>query len=160
MTRSSRIPLLILVAGASLAPAWTAATAEDATAPTARRVVAAYFHRTQRCPTCLKVGDAIERALRENFATELQDGRLASRHYDFQDPANASYVSAFGITSPTFLILVVEGNRVVAWKPAPRTWGLLGDPAAFSRYVQAEIRGVLPPPVTAGRESNPNARSR
>lgn len=145
MTRPFKFCFVLLIAGVAFAPAWSVASDEDPAGRPARRVVAAYFHRTQRCPTCLKVGDAIERVIRENFAAELRDGRLASKQLDFQDPTNASYVSTFRINGPTFLILLVEDDRVVAWKPAPRTWGLLGDPAALSHYIQAEIRSVLTP---------------
>ena len=62
---------------------------------------------------------------------------------DFQDPQNASLVAAFGVTGPTFIIMDVQDNRVVGWKPAPKAWSLLGDQAALSRYVQAEVRSVL-----------------
>ena len=117
--------------------------AADAPARPARRVVATYFHRTVRCPTCQRVGSALEAAIRANFAAELNDGRLEWRMMDFQDPRNAGFAAAFGITGPAFIIMEVQGDRVVAWKPAPKAWSLLGDQDAFSRYVQAEVRSVL-----------------
>jgi hypothetical protein len=123
-----------------LLAAWGSAAAA---ASPARRVVACYFHRTVRCPTCQKVGRSVEAAVRTGFAAELVDGRLEWRMMDFQDPQNASLVSAFGVTGPTFIIMDVQDNRVVGWKPAPKAWSLLGDQAALSRYVQAEVRSVL-----------------
>jgi hypothetical protein len=118
-----------------------AATADDALP--SRRVVASYFHRTVRCPTCQKVGSSIEEVLKASFAAELRNKRLEWRTMDFQDPRNATYVSAFGITAPTFIIMDVQDNRVIAWKAASKAWSLLGDKEAFSRYVQAEVRSVL-----------------
>ena len=134
----------------TVAVAWVAmtvgtqtATADDALARPTHRVVASYFHRTVRCPTCQKVGSSIEETIKAGFAAELKDGRLEWRTMDFQDPRNASFVAAFGITGPTFIIMDVRDNRVTAWKAAPKTWSLLGDKAAFSSYIRAEVRSVL-----------------
>jgi hypothetical protein len=44
-------------------------TAQAADAPK-DRVVAMYFHRTQRCPTCLKMGSYAEEAVKTAFAGE------------------------------------------------------------------------------------------
>lgn len=140
--------LAVALAYAMLA-AWSLSAATAA--PTARRVVAGYFHRTVRCPTCQKVGSSIEEAIRANFAAELADGRLEWRMIDFQDPRNAKLVTAFGITGPAFIIMEVRDNRIVAWKPAPKAWGLVGDRAALSGYVRAEVRSVLDGEATAAR---------
>jgi hypothetical protein len=109
----------------------------------ARRVVAVYFHRTVRCPTCQKVGGTIDEAIKTGLASELREGRLEWRMKDFQDPKNQPYVSAFRITGPTLILMDVRGDKVVAWKPAPRCWTLLGDRPAFFAYVQGEIRSLL-----------------
>lgn len=125
--------------------------AADAPPKPTRRVVATYFHRTVRCPTCQKVGSSLEQAIKKGFARELSDGRLEWRMMDFQDPRNAALVSAFGITGPAFVIMDVDGGRVIGWKPAPKAWGLVGDEAAFSRYVEAEVRSVLGPLTPAAK---------
>jgi hypothetical protein len=117
----------------------------------AHRVVATYFHRTVRCPTCQKVGSSLEQAIRKTFARELSDGRLEWRMMDYEDPRNATLVKAFGIAGPAFVIMDVDGSRIVGWKPAPKAWSLVGDEAAFSRYVEAEVRSVLGPPAASAK---------
>ncbi len=155
MSLSPRMRTALFLCGLVVAASGSnAASADEGANSPARQVVATYFHRTQRCPTCQKVGSELERVIQGRFAAELQDGRLAWRQIDFQAPENASYVSAFQITGPVFLMLVVEDNRIVAWKPAPKTWSLLGDPDSFSRYVEAEIRSVLPPATTGAAEAS------
>ena len=124
--------------------------AADAPPKPTRRVVATYFHRTVRCPTW-KVGSSLEQAIKQSFARELSDGRLEWRMMDFQDPRNAALVSAFGINGPAFVIMDVDGGRVIGWKPAPKAWSLVGDEGAFSRYVEAEVRSVLGPLTPAAK---------
>ena len=40
----------------------------------ADRVVAMYFHRTQRCPTCQKMGSFSDEAVKTGFADQIKDG--------------------------------------------------------------------------------------
>ena len=108
-----------------------------------QRVVACYFHRTVRCPTCQKVGAYIDEAIKTGCAAELKDGRLEWMMLDFQNPQNQRYVAAFRITGPTLVLMRVQNDKVVAWKPARKAWSLVGDKDALFRYVQGEIHGLL-----------------
>ncbi len=143
MKRSMMVAMLLaLTTWASTADAQTPPTAAAPPRP-ARHVVACYFHRTVRCPTCLKIGASIDAALRTGLAAELQDGRLEWMMLDFQDPRNQTYTTAFRITAPTLVLMDVQNGQVTSWKPLPRVWSLIGDPNAFYQYVQTEVRGFL-----------------
>lgn len=109
----------------------------------AHRVVACYFHRTQRCPTCRKISSYIEESIQAGYATEIKDGRVAVTMIDFQDPKNDSYTSYYQITGPTLVLMDVHDGKVTAWKPAPKVWSLVGNKDAFFQYVQGEVRGYL-----------------
>jgi len=109
----------------------------------AHRVVAYYFHRTQRCPTCLMVGEYLEESLKTGMARELKDGRVALVFIDFQDPKNKAHTDYYKIAGPTLVLADVRKEKVVGWKPAPKLWSLVGNKEKFSKYVQAEIRSVL-----------------
>ena len=134
--------LLVLTTWATMAAAQSPPTAAAPARP-ARRVVACYFHRTVRCPTCMKVGASIDAALKSGLAAELQDGRLEWMMLDFQDPRNQAYTTAFRITGPTLILMDAQNGQVTSWKPLPRVWSLIGDPNAFYQYVQTEVRGYL-----------------
>ena len=56
----------------------------------ADRVVVMYFHRTQRCPTCLKMGSYSEEAVKSGFAKQIKDGKVEFHYIDFQDEKNAA----------------------------------------------------------------------
>ena len=131
--------------------AWSLSAPADAPPTPARRVVACYFHRIVRCPTCQKVGSSLEETIKRSFPAELSSGRLEWRMMDFQDPRNASFAAAFGVTGPSFILMDVRDNRVVGWKPAPKAWSLISDPASFSRYVQSEVQSFLGVQATAAR---------
>ena len=45
----------------------------------------------------------------------------------------------------------VNGEKVTAWKPAPKVWSLVADKDAFFKYVQNEVRAYLNPKQAAAR---------
>jgi len=117
-------------------------------AQTARRlpshyVLAVYFHRTHRCPTCLKIGSCIEQAIRQGFAEQMQQGTVRLRLIDFQTPQNARIAAARKIDGPTLVIIDVRDGRVAAWRKMPRVWSLLADQDEFFAYVQGGVRAYL-----------------
>ena len=66
----------------------------------AERVVAMYFHRTQRCPTCLKMGSYSEEAVKTAFAEQLKDGKVEFHYIDFQDAKNSASPAATRSAAP------------------------------------------------------------
>lgn len=115
------------------------------------QVIACYFHRTVRCPTCQRISAYIEEAVKAEFKAELQDGSVKLVMMDFQDEKNEKYAQAYRITGPMLVLMDVHNGKVTAWKSAPKVWSLLGDKDEFFRYVQNEIRGYLEVKRTASR---------
>ncbi len=112
-----------------------------ASAPT--YVMACYFHRTQRCPTCLRISAYIEDSIKERFVKEVKDGKVKMAMVDFQNPDNAKFTEAYQIQGPTLVILNVKDGKVKEWKPAPRVWVLVKDKESFAKYVETEVRAFL-----------------
>jgi len=56
----------------------------------ADRVVVMYFHRTQRCPTCRKMGGYSEEAVKTGFAKLMKQGKVEFHFINFQDEKNES----------------------------------------------------------------------
>jgi len=119
------------------------AAAAPAAPPPDHRVVAMYFHRTQRCPTCKKIGTYSEEAIRSGFAAELATGQVAFHLIDFQDAKNARFAESYRITGPTLVLADVKGGKVSQWKPLPKVWSLVGKKDAFFEYVQRAVRDYL-----------------
>jgi hypothetical protein len=105
----------------------------------ADRVVAMYFHRTQRCPTCLKMGSYSEEAVKSGFADEIKDGKVAFYYIDFQNQANAALTNGYGVSGPTLIVAKIKGNKVEAYKNLTDIWAKVGDKPAFLKYVRENI---------------------
>jgi hypothetical protein len=107
------------------------------------RVVAMYFHRTQRCPTCLKMGSYSEEAMKTGFASEIKKGRVAFYFIDFQDEKNARYTKAYDITGPALIVAKITDNKVASYSNLEDIWSNVGDKSAFLRYVQENVRTAM-----------------
>ena len=62
--------IVVTLAVATLAV--TFASTVGAADPPAHRVIAMYFHRTERCPTCLKMGSYSEEAVKKGFTKQIK----------------------------------------------------------------------------------------
>ena len=128
------------------------ALAEDTPAASpAHQVVACYFHRTVRCPTCKKIGAYIEESVQAGFGAQIKEGSVKVSMIDFQDAKNQKLTAAYKITGPTLVILDIHDGKVKAWKPAPKVWSLVGKKSEFARYVQREVQGYVDGERTAAR---------
>jgi thiol-disulfide isomerase/thioredoxin len=121
---------------------WIPAVATAADAPK-DRVVVMYFHRTQRCPTCLKMGSYTEEAVKGNFAEEIKAGNVAFHYIDFQDEKNAAFTKGYRVAGPTLIVAKVSGTKVTEYKNLQEMWSKVSDKNAFTEYVQANVKSYL-----------------
>ena len=120
--------------------------------PPANRVVVMYFHRTQRCPTCLKMGSYSEEAVKKGFVKEVKDRTVEFHYIDFQDKMNASLTKAYRVTSPALMVAKVEKNKVVKVNDLREIWTKVRDKKAFLKYVQSSVTSLQKPlPKTAAK---------
>jgi hypothetical protein len=129
--------LLAAVAIAVLASLAEPAFAADAPSD---RVVAMYFHRTQRCPTCLKMGSYSEEAVKTAFAQQIKDGKVAFHYIDFQDAKNAALTNGYKVGGPTLIVAKISGSKVVEYKNLTEIWTKVRDKPAFVEYVQSNVK--------------------
>lgn len=120
-----------------------AATRADAPDPPADRVVAMYFHRTERCPTCKMMGSYTEEAIKSGFASELKKGTVQLRFIDFQKPENEKLAKAYKVTGPSLIVAKVEDNAVSKYSDLKEIWGKVREKEQFVKYVQENIRAHL-----------------
>lgn len=109
-------------------------------APPADRIVVMYFHRTQRCPTCLKMGGYTEEAVKTGFAQELKDGKVEFHSVDFQDKKNEAITKGYDVSGPTLIVAKVVDNKVADRKNLKEMWTKAGSKDAFTAYVQSNVK--------------------
>ncbi|MGA2621014.1 MAG: nitrophenyl compound nitroreductase subunit ArsF family protein [Thermoguttaceae bacterium] len=107
------------------------------------RVVVMYFHRTQRCPTCLKMGSYSEEAVKGGFATELAEGKVSFHYIDFQDEKNAAFTRAYGVAGPTLIVAKASGEKVAEYRNLTEIWTKVRDKDAFQEYVRTNVKSYL-----------------
>lgn len=136
-------------AAADLAPAKPAPpspSAPSAPAPASadgRKVVVYYLHTTYRCLSCYRIENWTEAAVREDFPEETTAGLLEWKVLNVEEPGNEHFVKDYQLFTKSVVLSEVRGGREVRWKRLDRVWDLLGDEAAFRRYVDHEIREFL-----------------
>jgi len=145
MKRTAAVAIFVALALCALAISQSALAADDAgktskpAVTPADRVVVMYFHRTQRCPTCRKMGSYTEEAVLKGFPKQIEDGTVEFHFIDFQDPKNAALTEGYKVGGPTLIVAQVVANKVKEYKNLKEMWGKNGDKDAFLKYVQENI---------------------
>lgn len=107
------------------------------------RVVAMYFHRTQRCPTCQKMGSYSEEAVKTGFGDQIKVGTVAFYYVDFQDPKNAKFAKGYDVSGPALIVAKIKGKKVKEFKDLEDIWTNVADKKAFIKYVQENISAYI-----------------
>jgi hypothetical protein len=148
-----RIAMMVLVVFiiVTLAFLWAASASEPASKPESKlaaeppadRVVVMYFHRTKRCPTCLKMGSYSEEAVEKEFAKLMKKGEVEFHCVDFQNKKNAAIVKGYQIGGPTLIVAKIEDQKVEEFKNLKEIWSQVGDKPAFLKYVRENVAAYL-----------------
>ena len=126
--------------------------ADKPTAAPADRVVVMYFHRTQRCPTCLRMGSYSEEAVVKGFAKQIKDRTVEFHYIDFQDEKNAVLTNGYKVGGPTLIVVHVVSNKAAEYKNLTEIWAKNRDKDVFLQYVRDSVTAYQKPESkTAGR---------
>ena len=116
-----------------------AVSAAEASTTPADRVVVMYFHRTQRCPTCRRMGSYSEEAIVQGFAKQIKNGTVEFHFIDFQDEKNATLTKGYQVGGPTLIVAQVVGNKVKEYKNLTEIWTKNRDKDEFLKYVRDNV---------------------
>lgn len=123
---------------ATIAPP-KAATGAAAVAPTAAAGIRVYyFHGTTRCTTCKTIEAYAHETIATAFAADLKAGSLEWKVVNVDEPATQHFVRDYQLYTRS--VVIVDAKDPKRFKVLDRVWQLVGDKAAFQRYVEQEIR--------------------
>ena len=108
-----------------------------------RRVIAYYFHGTQRCTTCRMIEQYAREAMAIGFPEALQSGALELRAVNVEDPAHQHFIDEYQLHSRSWILADMDGETQVRWKNLDQIWVLVNDHSAYISYVQEETRAYL-----------------
>ena len=129
---------LILAYGASPA---TPQPSNNSSGP-ADRVDVVYFHRTQRCPTCIHAEELTRYTLETYFVDELDSRKLTFQSIDVQDSENAAIAQKYGAYgSQLFINTIKDGTDHI--EEATDLYVLIHDDNAFVTALKSKIERSL-----------------
>ncbi|MEN6452159.1 MAG: nitrophenyl compound nitroreductase subunit ArsF family protein [Thermoguttaceae bacterium] len=108
-------------------------------------LVVYYFHGNIRCPTCQSIESQSHEAVKKHFAAQLEDGTLAWKILNYEQPTAKPLATKFDVHMPVVVLARMKEGQVKDWKRLDEVWGLVGDKPAFAKFVQGEIDRMLSP---------------
>jgi len=112
------------------------------TSAAADKVEVVYFHRTQRCYSCVYAETGIRYTVETYFEDELASGKLVLKAVDVEDKENAAIVKKYGAyTSSLFINTVRSGTDHI--EEVTDIWFVLGNDEAFAEVVKSKIEESL-----------------
>jgi hypothetical protein len=102
-----------------------------------------YFHGATRCATCKTIEAYAHETVASAFAPELKAGSMEWTVVNVDLPANQHFTRDFQLYTRS--VVVVDAKDPKRFKVLDRVWQLVGDKAAFQKYVEQEIRAFPRP---------------
>ncbi len=137
--------LIILVAatlGACGSTAPEAPLPSEIPSVTADRVEVVYFHRAQRCNSCIYAETGTRYALGTYFEDELASNKIIFRLVNLEDKKNATTVEQYGaFTSSLFINTIIDGSDHI--QEVKEIWFILGNDQAFVEIVKGKVEENL-----------------
>ncbi len=143
----------LLVACSNPAPPATPSANEPSDAPVAsptsdetspNRVDVVYFHRPQRCPTCLCFEERIRYVVNTYFQNELNSGKMTFGVYNIGDSKNATLVKKYGaISSQLFINTVKDDTENIRDIQDIWSWSCRSKKESFDQQVKSVIEQSL-----------------
>jgi hypothetical protein len=100
----------------------------------------AYFHRPQRCPTCLCFEERIRYVVSTYFQNKLNNGQLTFGVYDIGDSKNTDIVKKYGaVGSQLFINTVEDGTDHIRDIQDIWSWSCRTNKAGFDQQVKNVI---------------------
>jgi len=121
-------------------PAASGAAAEQ---PGPGQVFVYYFHRSQRCPTCMNMERYAHEAVTTGFAPDLEEGRVRWLVLDYEAPENETLKKKYELTVPAVILVRADVGGGPSFENLTEVWPLAFDKPAFLAYVQEQLRAFL-----------------
>ncbi len=115
---------------------------EPGTTSEVDRVDVVYFHRTNRCYSCIYAETGILYTLETYFEKEMSSGKLAFKSVDVQDASNAAIIKKYDAYTSQLFINAVTGDTEHI-EHVSEIWQFIGNDEAFCNVVRTKIEKAL-----------------
>jgi hypothetical protein len=138
LTRYALLALVAVSLGTWAVRTWRPAAIVSDALP-ADGVVVINFHGATRCASCQEIGKEAHAVVANDFASDLQSGRMTWQVINFDEPANRHFVQDYGLVSSTVVVVRREGGRDAVWRRLDAVWDHVFDAPAMNNYLRREI---------------------
>jgi len=129
----------VLISSEQSAPA---PTPDSDPIPETDRVNVVYFHRANRCYSCVYAEEQTRYTLEIYFNEELNSGWLTFKAVNLQDASNAAIIEKYGAYTSQLFINTVTGDTEHI-EHVPEIWQFLGNNEAFSSVIRNKVMKAL-----------------
>jgi hypothetical protein len=120
-------------------------------------LVVYYFHGDIRCPTCRAIESQTHETVQNDFAAQLESGKMAWKILNYEKPNSADLAKKFDVHMANVVLAEMDGGEIKNWKRLDQVWALVGDKPVFADFIRTEISEMLKesaPPTDPPEESN------
>lgn len=107
------------------------------------KTVVYYFHGTKRCKTCNTIEAYAREAVNQNFAENIDTGKLEIKSINVEYPENEHFVKDFQLSMKTVVIANYVDGQITDWKNLDKVWNLVGNKDEFQNYIISETQKII-----------------
>jgi hypothetical protein len=101
-----------------------------------------YFHRTERCESCLNAENYTRETLDKYFADQLKNGLISLQVLDVEKPENAALVQKFDAAgSALYLSVLIQGTEYLC--PNPDIWFYTSNKYLFVDTLRKKLTSLV-----------------
>lgn len=101
-----------------------------------------YFHRTQRCISCLTIGEYVNKIMLGYFFNEVANGKIDYQEINIDLPENRDLARKFQATGSSLFINTIRGEKEDI-QNVPEVWNLKNDEEKFKIFLEQKIDKLL-----------------
>ena len=101
-------------------------------------VQVAYFHRSQRCASCVEAERLTRKTLNAYFADQIRNGKMSLVVADVQNPINAGLARTYGTSGSELYLGIVKKGTLYVY-PVGEIWLVVGNEAKFMAALRTTI---------------------
>jgi hypothetical protein len=121
----------------------TACNFQGASCDSNNKVIAYYFHGTNRCATCLTIERYSREAIEKYFSQEIREGTLEFKPLNVDEPENRHYIQDYQLYTRSLVLALYKDDKQLKWKNLSEVWAYVKDKERFYQYVKDETERFL-----------------
>lgn len=102
-----------------------------------------YFHRKDRCPSCITIEKLTGKALKDNFQPQLSSGLIKWVVLNVDEPENKHFNDDYKLYANAVVLSKQSENKELAWKNLEDVWDYMNNEEKFSGYIRQQVNQML-----------------